>query len=182
MKLGFISDTHGEERYLKMALPYLSDCDMVLHTGDIFQFYCHPCDPIFPILNSMNNLYFVRGNCDGKSHKSFHHDTSLYERIIEYNSLRIFMAHGNRKSLHEYTEEARSENCSLFVSGHTHRSRIEIAEGILCLNPGSLGRPRDGFHSLAIMDERKIQILDVVSEKVLKIHPHSLQKNFAKNS
>ncbi|MDO4793074.1 MAG: YfcE family phosphodiesterase [Filifactor alocis] len=181
MKIGFISDTHGEEYYLKIALPYLSDCDMVLHTGDIFQFYCHPCDPLFHILNSMDNLHFVRGNCDGKFHEGFRHDISLYERVIEYNSLRIFMAHGNRKSLYEYVEEAKSKNCSLLVSGHTHRRHLEFAEGILCLNPGSLGRPRDGSHSLAIMDEQEIRIFDVLSNKILNVHPHPFQKNFAKN-
>lgn len=181
MKIGFISDTHGEEYYLKMALPYLSDCDMVLHTGDIFQFYCHPCDPLFHILNSIDNLHFVRGNCDGKFHQGFRHDISLCERIIEYNSLRIFMTHGNRRPLYEYVREAKSQNCSLLVSGHTHCRYLDVVEGLLCLNPGSLGRPRDGSHSLAVMDEREIRIFDVVSKKILTIYPHSFQKYFTKN-
>lgn len=180
MKIGFISDTHGEERYLEMALPYLSNCDMILHTGDIFRFYRHPCDPIVQLLNSMDNLHFVRGNCDGKFHQGFRHDISLYERIIEYRSLRIFMTHGNRRSLYEYAQEAKLRDCSLLVSGHTHRRHLDVVEGILCLNPGSLGRPRDGCHSLAVMDEWEIRIFDVVSKKILTIYPHSFQKYFAK--
>ena len=35
MKIGVMSDTHGSLPYLEKALDVLSDCDILLHNGDV---------------------------------------------------------------------------------------------------------------------------------------------------
>ena len=35
MKIGVMSDTHGSSLYFEKALSILSDCDVLLHGGDI---------------------------------------------------------------------------------------------------------------------------------------------------
>ena len=34
MKIGIISDTHGDMRSIEKAIPYLEKCDLIIHAGD----------------------------------------------------------------------------------------------------------------------------------------------------
>ena len=39
-------------------------------------------------------------------------------------------------------DEARSRNCDGVMFGHTHKPVLEVVDGILAINPGSLSYPR----------------------------------------
>ena len=39
-------------------------------------------------------------------------------------------------------DEARSHNCDGVMFGHTHKPVLEMVDGILAINPGSLSYPR----------------------------------------
>ena len=71
MKIGVISDTHGSLFYFEKALECLSDCDVLLHAGDVL--YHGPRNDLpkdynpkglIAKLNSLDNIIIARGNCD----------------------------------------------------------------------------------------------------------------------
>ena len=71
MKIGVMSDTHGSLTYFEKALDVLSDCDVLIHGGDIL--YHGPRNDIpegynpkglISKINSLDNIIIARGNCD----------------------------------------------------------------------------------------------------------------------
>ena len=71
MKIGVMSDTHGSLPYLEKALDVLSDCDILLHIGDVL--YHGPRNDlpegynpkaVIEKINNLDNITIVRGNCD----------------------------------------------------------------------------------------------------------------------
>ncbi|EQH95423.1 phosphodiesterase [Clostridioides difficile] len=71
MKIGIMSDTHGSLLYFEKALNVLSDCDVLLHGGDVL--YHGPRNDIpegynpkkfIETLNKLENIVIVKGNCD----------------------------------------------------------------------------------------------------------------------
>lgn len=136
MKIGLISDTHGNLTAVDDAVNNAQDVEMWLHMGD--------CIPDAEYLQSIVEVpvYGVAGNCDwpGKN--------TCYERIIDVAGHKIFITHGHNYGV-RYTQEyimeaAESQGADIAVFGHTHIAE-EIQGPPLVLNPGSAARPRDDF-------------------------------------
>jgi predicted phosphodiesterase len=59
---------------------------------------------------------------------------------------------------------------SVFLSGHTHVKLDKVADGIRCLNPGSVSIPKDGSHSCIVFEngeidgERDVEVAPPVNE------------------
>ena len=68
------------------------------------------------------------------------------EEEIEIAGKKFLVTHGHYYgvSIDEtgVVEEARSRNCDGVMFGHTHRPVLEVIDGILAINPGSLSYPR----------------------------------------
>ena len=45
---------------------------------------------------------------------------------------------------------------------------IRDRDGIILLNPGSTTIPKDGIASVAMMDDKKIKLINIYTEEVLK--------------
>ena len=58
MKIGIISDTHGDIRSIDKAIPYLKECDLIIHAGDYIDDseYIHYATDV--------EVKCVKGNCD----------------------------------------------------------------------------------------------------------------------
>ena len=131
MKLLIISDTHGE---MPIDIGQI-DFDVLIHAGDIGD------TAFFGKINSLTgekNLYAVFGNTD------FALSGYLPETIsAETGGLKLFVVH-NLTAPHRIlpaNENAIIENKSeIVVSGHTHTPLIEEQNGIIFINPGSLGK------------------------------------------
>lgn len=144
MKIGLISDTHGNWSAIDQAVSIAQNMDMWLHMGD--------CTPDAEYLQSLVEVpvYGVAGNCDWPT-PNIH-----YEKIIDLGEHRIFITHGHNYGV-RYTQEyimeaAESQNADIAVYGHTHI--VEYFPGPpLILNPGSASRPRDDTRgSFMVMD------------------------------
>ncbi len=156
MKIGIISDTHGNYNSVEDAVTIAQDMNMWLHCGD--------CVPDAEYLQSLVDVpvHFVAGNCDWPMA-----DTK-YEKIIEVAGHKIFLTHGHNYGV-RYTQEyimeaAESQGADIAVYGHTHI--VDIMKGsVLVLNPGSASRPRDENQgSFMIMElsegaEPKIEVI-----------------------
>ena len=147
MKIGLISDTHGNWSSIDQAVSIAQNMDMWLHMGD--------CTPDAEYLQSLLDVpvYGVAGNCDWPT------PNSCYERVIDVADHRIFITHGHNYGV-RYTQEyimeaAESQNADIAVYGHTHIVEYLMGPPVI-LNPGSASRPRDDTRgSFMVMELEK---------------------------
>ena len=77
-----------------------------------------------------------------------------FDRRFELGGQRVRLVHGSPRKVNEYLFEdkpartferiARDAECDVLVFGHTHQPWIHEYGGVLFVNCGSVGKPRDG--------------------------------------
>ncbi len=180
MKLGAISDTHGDTQAWERALVVFTGCDFVVHCGDIL--YHGPFNPILPsysprdLATAINEapfpLVFAKGNCDSEVDQlalSFPIQQPL--ALVYAGGLTLIAVHG-----HQYDEKGleslgREYGVDLIIRGHTHERGIRKFDDLVVLNPGSASIPKTGAPSVATIDtdSRVIEIIDLEERRpVLK--------------
>ncbi len=133
MKILVISDSHGKNGRMELAIEQESPLDLIIHLGDLeggedLLEAIAPC-PVEMVCG--NNDFF-----------------SPYprEKIIEAGGVRIFMCHGHNYGVSMGTERlvqiALQNQCSVAMYGHTHCPMIEEDQGVTVVNPGSISYPR----------------------------------------
>lgn len=142
MKLGVISDSHGDVYRCEMAIKKMEDVDYLIHLGD----YCRDAEKISKELK--RDIIYVKGNCDFSSSA----DT---DRVIEVEGRKFFITHGHKYNVKSdylglyYKAEEIGADAVLF--GHTHSAKVFEQNGILFINPGSISRPRNGIETYAVI-------------------------------
>lgn len=133
MKIGIMSDSHGDRRAIDRALERAGKVDFWLHAGD-----CVP-DAAYLGLVSAKRVENVAGNTDWP-------DGTPDEVVVEAGGHRIFLTHGHiygvRSTLEMLVKAAKEAGADLAVYGHTHVVQHVPGE-VTVLNPGSVARPRD---------------------------------------
>lgn len=152
MKIAVISDSHYNEKSIKLIQNHLKDIDILLHCGDGA-----------PDVNYIKNffsgeIYAVRGNCD---------ITSEYpiERIIEIEDKKIYITHGHMYNVKsEYNTifyKGKEVNADIVLFGHTHKAMISNYDNLIIMNPGSIalpyGRDRKTMGIIEILNDSKIE-------------------------
>lgn len=160
MKIGVMSDTHGSLLYFEKALDILSDCDVILHGGDVL--YHGPRNDIpkgynpkevIKKINTLNNIIISRGNCDADVDQMvIDHPIQSPYIISQFGETRIVMTHGYTTSKEDIIKSAKKMGADILVLGHTHVKELYCDENLIILNPGSTSIPKDGTHSIAIID------------------------------
>lgn len=144
MRIGILSDTHGDLLSAQQALKTMGDIDLLLHAGDTYR--------DAKLLEKMLNIdvVAVKGNidfdCEGSS-----------ETTITIEGKKIFLTHGHKYNVKFNLERlyyrALEINADIVVYGHSHISMHQRENGIDFINPGSVSRPRGGsMPSYAIMN------------------------------
>ncbi len=137
MKVLVLSDSHGEDRYVAMALDKEWPVDALFHLGDIQE----DEDEFMEILAGEDiPVFLVKGNCD-------YFADYPPSRIVELAGHRILMAHGHGYYVNfgtgDLAADALANDCDVTIYGHTHRPEIDTSTpGLLILNPGSVAFPR----------------------------------------
>lgn len=126
MIIGLISDTHGLLR--EEVRDNLKDCHLILHAGDIGNL------DVIDNLNKIAKTEVILGNVD----KNIGKKTILNEKIIEVMGKRIYLIH----DISKISIDLKKENIDIVVYGHSHKSNIYEKDGILYINPGSVGPKR----------------------------------------
>lgn len=176
MRIGFISDTHGNLYWTKKALDILGECDLILHMGDVL--YHGPRNPLTEdyrpselaeFLKGREDIIYVRGNCDSDVDETVTgQDISEPFRLIEAGGLKIYMTHGYLEK-EEYREsDAKSLGANVLVTGHSHIKVLEEKDNLVILNPGSTTLPKDGSHSAAYYEDGVFYLVDIEKGKILK--------------
>jgi uncharacterized protein len=136
-RIGIISDTHGLLR--PRAEQCLAGVDHIIHGGDIGR------PEILDVLRRIAPVTAIRGNVD------------IGDWAVAYPQIEVVRLAGKSIFvLHDLTTlqiDPIARGIDVVVSGHSHVPRIDTADGVLYLNPGSAGRRRFGLPvTLATID------------------------------
>ncbi len=135
MRIGVLSDTHGDLVSARKALTNMGRIDLLLHAGD------HYRDANQLAESREIVICAVVGNCDW--------DISEPEDLlINAGGKRIWLTHGHKYNIkgsyHRLIKKAKEHKIDIVVFGHTHVATCETVEGVLLFNPGSTTIPRGG--------------------------------------
>ena len=133
MRIGLVSDSHGNLKALKQAVEKMGDVDAIFHMGD--------CIEDARLMRQWQSvpIFAVSGNMD----------YGEYERhgqiLTEMSGKKFLLVHGDRdhvKSSYNglfYRGQALGVDAICF--GHTHQALVVEEQGILMMNPGSVALP-----------------------------------------
>lgn len=149
MRIGVVSDTHGQVMYARPAIRLLEtlQVDLVIHCGDVGEV------PIIPLFDRWPT-HFVFGNVDDNQqrlrtaieaseqtcHGMFGH--------IECEGKKIAFLHSHDAAL--FQETIHSGEWDLVCYGHTHVAEQHRVGKTLVLNPGAIYRANP--HTLATVE------------------------------
>ena len=172
MKVGVVSDSHGNLEYLRRACRMLIErgAEILVHLGD-------EIEPDSKILAE----FPARSICVPGVFEKAYKDPSIPNRILtELGGLRVLITHTPESHENDLPgdlkpEEIRRERkADLILYGHTHLYDARMEEGVLLINPGHLkvsdkkGRP-PSFALLDIEGRRaKVEILGMNGEVLLE--------------
>ena len=130
MKIGLISDTHGQLR--ARVLEVFDGVDLILHAGDIGDLN------IITELETVAPVHAVHGNTD---------DSEIAGRYgesveMQLDGMRIAMTHGHLLGAPTAPGLRRMfPGADVIVYGHTHMQRVDRGKPLL-INPGAAGPAR----------------------------------------
>lgn len=185
MKIGVMSDTHGSLVYFEKALETLSDCDVLLHAGDVL--YHGPRNDlptgynpkgVISKINKLDNILIARGNCDADVDQMvINHPIQGPYVLSQFGETRILINHGYVDSKEETIKKAKSMGADILILGHTHVKELYVDENLIVINPGSTSIPKDGTHSVATIDivqthdelDLDINLIDINTNKIINL-------------
>lgn len=136
MKIGVMSDSHGNLKAVKKAVAEMGPVDVIIHLGDYVE------DALYLRTQTNIPVHILKGNLD-----SFANDGSM---VLEttLGGLKFFASHGHKygvkSDLQRIYYAGHEKNAQVILYGHTHRAYIEDDGRTLIMNPGSVGAPRMG--------------------------------------
>lgn len=133
MKILIVSDTHRyHENYLSV-LKRVAPVDMVIHCGDIE-------GGEYTVAQSAGcPVQMVQGNND------FFSDLPR-EKEFQIGKYKVWLIHGHTYGVSVSNNlikaEAKDRGADIVMYGHSHKPIVDIDDGIIAVNPGSLTYPR----------------------------------------
>jgi len=156
VKIGIISDTHGNLEGAELALAKMGHIDLLIHLGDYYE------DGIRLKERLNANIVMIKGNCDrGPQGEE--------ELVLDLEGLRLFLTHGHqyevKMSLNRLYYRALELGCQIALYGHTHIPENIKKSELLILNPGSVAQPRGGSRaSFGLIEIREGKITSEIIE------------------
>ena len=132
MKIVVVSDNHGNTYFMEEIYTiHQEDTDEWIHCGDSELLEDHPL---------WQHYKTVLGNMD---------ITNKFKlsRTEYIEGFRYLLVHGHKhsvkRSYDRLIKEARAKDVNVVFYGHTHIPKVEIEEGVVFINPGSIAQPRN---------------------------------------
>ncbi len=149
-----LSDTHRNLAPLEKIHGVLSECDLILHLGDLAS------DAAGLLREWPEKTYVLAGNNDFFGGER--------ELVLDVEDRRIFACHGHLYGVRTGTERlaaaARERGCDIALYGHTHEAETHEEGGVLVANPGCMTRfsPRQTYCYLVVAGKKAVAtIVDV---------------------
>ena len=133
MKILLFSDSHGYTHNMIKAINKNRDVDLIIHLGDFTK-------DIFKVMEAYKGIRFefVPGNNDWtRDYPS--------EKTLELEGRRVFITHGHNYNVkYDYQriiQRGKAIKADAVFFGHTHAAEEMFSDGMMVLNPGSIGLP-----------------------------------------
>lgn len=146
-----MSDSHGNYNNMNKAVA-LEKPDMVLFMGDGWR-DLRDLRARYPKLE----IHSVLGNCDWTEGPS--------EQVLEIEGHRVMMCHGHeyfvKSSLLSLSLAAHQAEADVVLFGHTHKVFYDWHDGLVMVNPGSIGNPPPCIppsYALLLIDGEKVKV------------------------
>ena len=159
MKLLIASDIHGSAFYCKRLIEAFKNehADKILLLGDIL--YHGPRNDLpegyapKEVISMLNNIkeyiICVRGNCD----------TEVDQMVLEFPVLSeqayLCLDDVEMLAVHGHKPFPPVKCKTIVLSGHTHVPKLEEANGVAYMNPGSVSIPKENSHHAYMVFENK---------------------------
>ena len=154
MKLGILSDTHGNVARTRTAIQLLLDAgaERLLHCGDV-----EGEDVLYAMASLIEGrgieLQAVFGNVDEYDHslKQFPMGLGISIKRVQFgnaNGKEYAIAHGHE--WRKLEELSTSPNLSYLFTGHTHRAQDDQSGPVRVINPGAVNNT--SLPSVAVLD------------------------------
>jgi uncharacterized protein len=124
--IGVISDTHGLLR--PAALEALRGSEHIIHAGDIGSL------EIIPELREIAPVTAIRGNVDVQTWAREFPETE----VVELAGKSFYVIH----DVNAIDLNPKVAGLAAVISGHSHKPKQEMKDGVLYFNPGSAGPRR----------------------------------------
>jgi uncharacterized protein len=122
--VAIVADTHGLVR--QSVLSALGKVDLILHAGDVGHFR------VLDQLRQCAPVVAIRGNVDSEA-------LALpATEVVSVHQRLVYLLH----SLADLDLDPVVAGFSMVISGHSHKPLIRNKEGVLYVNPGSIGPRR----------------------------------------
>lgn len=142
MKIGVMSDSHGDQAAVKQAVAAAGQVDLWLHAGDYSQ-------DVIKLSQSGVEVIAVAGNCDGAANVK-------PDEFITVMDKKIWLTHGHRFNVKHGHQEliwwAKHYEVDIVIFGHTHIPEVKSVHNLLIVNPGSVAKPRWGYPTIAVLE------------------------------
>lgn len=180
MKIGVISDTHGDLTAWQKALagPFV-EAELILHAGDIL--YHGPKNPMVEgyqprdLADAINAspapVIIARGNCDSDVDQLvIDFPIQSPYAFVQAEGLRILLGHGDGISRHDMWQETRRHKADIRIFGHIHQPVLEKQGDLVLFNPGSPALPKGLRPTVGLIDTRTrtVSLIDLNSSEVLQ--------------
>ena len=154
MKYLVFADLHGSAEGLRLlqAAVKTENPDVLLCLGDtLFGAYDGDASAVADYLaHHSPTVIGVRGNCDHIYDERTLGFALPEEQILIFKGHRLLLRHA------PFWSDFHSGDVVMY--GHTHVKSLSKARGVITLNPGSIGKPRDGSPSYAMIEEAGISL------------------------
>lgn len=180
MKIGIISDTHGDLRSWEKALAEIfSDADLVLHAGDVL--YHGPRNPLpegynpQELAKAINScplpVLLAKGNCDAEVDQMvLNMPYSQPYLFTQLENKRILVHHGHLFPVEELERLVEQWKIDLCITGHTHLAKFERKNGCCFFNPGSCSLPKETHQpTVGLWEKNTLSLIDLSSLLVLNM-------------
>ena len=124
--VGIVSDTHGLLR--PEAVRALRGVERIVHAGDVGS------AAVLEELGAIAPVVAVRGNNDRGAWAA----KLPASEVVEIDGASLYVIH----DLAELDLDPAAAGLHAVVSGHSHKPKVERRDGVLYLNPGSIGPRR----------------------------------------
>lgn len=135
MKIGIISDTHGDLSNAERAINDMGKVDLLIHAGDTYE------DAMKLKEKFSLNVIAICGNTDCSTEKPSEQNFMIEDK-------KIFLTHGHKydvkDSLNNLYFRAKELEADIVIFGHSHVPQYIRENNLIFINPGSVSRPRGG--------------------------------------
>lgn len=176
MKFLIASDIHGNAQAMRQLMQCIEEFapDKIILLGDLL--YHGPRNDlpqgyapkeVIALLNSIKeHVIAVRGNCEAEVDQMVLEFPCMADCCwVEDGERRFFATHGHL--LDAPGRLPAHADASVVMTGHTHVKVLELRDGCVELNPGSVGIPKDGSASYATYEDGVFRLCEL-SGAVLK--------------